>query len=222
MALEQQEQVDVRSQRDQPISDRQEAVRTAIARTQAYLLRTQAPEGWWWGELESNVTITAEYLFLTHFLGAANPAPSMAGAPARWTKIAAYMRDQQRADGTWGIYYEAPGDLSTTIEAYFALKLAGVSPDESCMQQARAFILSKGGIPSARIFTKIWLALLGQYDWRGLPTMPPELIFLPLWFPGNIYDFACWARGTIVPMLILLTERPVHPVPPEADVSELF
>lgn len=222
MALEQQEQVDVRSQRDQPISDRQEAVRTAIARTQAYLLRTQAPEGWWWGELESNVTITAEYLFLTHFLGAANPAPSMAGAPARWTKIAAYMRDQQRADGTWGIYYEAPGDLSTTIEAYFALKLAGVSPDESCMQQARAFILSKGGIPSARIFTKIWLALLGQYDWRGLPVMPPELIFLPSWFPFNIYDFACWARGTIVPMLILLTEHPVRQVPPDCAVDELY
>ncbi len=214
MALEQQEQFAVQSPTDQHISETQEAVKAAIARTQAYLLRAQSPEGWWWGELESNVTITAEYLFLTHFLGVADPA--------RWAKIAAYLRDQQRPDGTWGIYYDAPGDLSTTIEAYFALKLAGTSPDDPAMQQARAFILSKGGVPKARIFTKIWLALLGQYDWRGLPVMPPELIFLPSWFPLNIYDFACWARGTIVPMFILLTEHPVRSVPPNAAVDELY
>ncbi len=211
MALEQQEQVDIRSQTS---SDQREAVKAAIARTQAYLLKAQSPEGWWWGELESNVTITAEYLFLTHFLGVANHE--------RWRKIATYILDQQRDDGTWGIYYDAPGDLSTTIEAYFALKLAGVSPDTPNMQRARTFILAKGGIPKARIFTKIWLALLGQYDWRGLPVMPPELIFLPSWCPFNIYDFACWARETIVPMFILLTEHPVRPVPREAAVEELY
>ena len=213
MALEQEEQISTSSQVTQ-INDRPAAVRAAIARTQEYLLRAQSPEGWWWGELESNVTITAEYLFLTHFLGVADTE--------RWVKIAAYIRDQQRPDGTWGIYYDAPGDLSTTIEAYFALKMAGVSPEAPFMQQARAFILANGGILKARIFTKIWLALLGQYDWRGLPVMPPELIFLPSWFPFNIYDFSCWARGTIVPILILLTERPSRPVPSSADVSELF
>jgi squalene-hopene/tetraprenyl-beta-curcumene cyclase len=214
MALEQQKQIGILPEQEERARERAEAVKAAIARTQAYLLRAQSPEGWWWGELESNVTITAEYLFLTHFLGV--------GDPARWAKIAAYLREQQRADGTWGVYYDAPGDLSTTVEAYFALKLAGANPEAPFMQQARAFILSKGGIPKARIFTKIWLALLGQYDWRGLPVMPPELIFLPSWFPLNIYDFACWARGTIVPMFILLTERPVCPVPPAAAVGELY
>ena len=214
MALEQEEQLEIRPRSEPSASDTYEPVKAAIARTQAYLLGTQSPEGWWWGELESNVTITAEYLFLTHFLGVANPE--------RWGKIAAYLLDQQRDDGTWGIYYDAPGDLSTTIEAYVALKLAGVSPDTPGMQQARAFILSKGGVPKARIFTKIWLALLGQYDWRGLPVMPPELIFLPAWCPFNIYDFACWARETIVPMLILLTERPVRPVPPDCAIDELY
>jgi squalene cyclase len=214
MALEQQKQMEIGSRGETSVSDRQADVKTAIERTQAYLLNIQSPEGWWCGELESNVTITAEYLFLTHFLDVANPD--------RWVKIAAYLLDQQRDDGTWGIYYDAPGDLSTTIEAYFALKLAGVSPDSPGMQRARAFILAQGGVPKARIFTKIWLALLGQYDWRCLPVMPPELIFLPSWCPFNIYDFACWARGTIVPMFILLTEHPVRPVPPDAAVDELY
>ena len=213
MALEQEEQISAQPEVAE-IHDRPAAVKAAIARTQDYLLRAQSPEGWWWGELESNVTITAEYLFLTYFLGVENSE--------RWGKIAAYLRDQQRPDGTWGIYYDAPGDLSTTIEAYFALKMAGVSSEVPCMQQAQAFILANGGILKARIFTKIWLALLGQYDWRGLPVMPPELIFLPSWFPFNIYDFSCWARGTIVPILILLTERPSRPVPASADIGELF
>lgn len=213
MALEQEEQITTRPQVVH-IHARAAAVRAAIARTQNYLLGTQSPEGWWSGELESNVTITAEYLFLTHFLGVADPE--------RWVKIAAYIRDQQRPDGAWGIYYDAPGDLSTTIEAYFALKMAGISPEAPFMQQARAFIVANGGILKARIFTKIWLALLGKYDWRGLPVMPPELIFLPSWFPFNIYDFSCWARGTIVPTLILLTERPSRPVSASADIGELF
>jgi squalene-hopene/tetraprenyl-beta-curcumene cyclase len=72
------------------------------------------------------------------------------------------------------------------------------------------------------VFTKIWLALFGQWDWRGVPALPPELMFLPHWFPLNIYDFASWARATIVPMLIILTERPVCTIPKEARIDELY
>src|SRR6266540_1493060 len=87
---------------------------------------------------------------------------------------------------------------------------------------AREFVLSAGGISRVRVFTKIWLALFGQWDWRGVPALPPELMFLPHWFPLNIYDFASWARATIVPMLIILTERPVCPVPENARIDELY
>ena len=185
-----------------------------IDRGQGYLLGIQYPEGYWWGELESNPTMEAEYLLLTHFLGLANPE--------RWRKLVNYIVGTQREDGTWGQYYGALGDLSTTTECYFALKLAGVSPDEPFMKKAREFILSQGGVPKTRIFTKIWLALFGQWDWNGTPTMPPELMFLPSWFPLNIYDFSSWARATIVPMFILLTERPVCPVPDHAHIDELY
>ncbi len=186
----------------------------AIARSVDYFLRTQHPEGYWWGELESNVTMAAEYLLLTHFLGVAHEA--------RWQKVVNYLRRQARPDGTWAIYHGGPPDLNATVESYFALKLAGVPAHDPLLQKARAFVLSRGGVPKARVFTKLWLALFGQWDWEALPAMPPEAMFLPTWFPINIYEFASWARATIVPILIIWSKRPVCPIPEHARIDELF
>ncbi len=186
----------------------------AIQKSQEYFLRHQYSDGYWWGELESNPTMEAEYLLLTHFLGVADRE--------RWRKLVNYIRSKQRADGSWGQYYEAPGDISTSTECYFALKLAGVSAEEHSMKKAKEFILSKGGVPKTRIFTKIWLALFGQWDWRGVPVMTPEIMFIPKGLPFNIYEFASWARATIVPMTILLTKKPTCPVPNYANIDELY
>jgi squalene-hopene/tetraprenyl-beta-curcumene cyclase len=191
-----------------------EVLAETIRRSQDYFLRTQHPDGYWSGQLETNVCMAAEYLLLTHFLGARDDA--------RWAKIANSLRDQQRSDGTWAIYHGGPPDLNATVESYFALKLAGVPADAPAMRQARDWAVSAGGVPMTRVFTKIWLALFGQWDWRGVPVLPPELIFLPHWFPLNIYDFASWARATIVPMLIILSERPICTVPDAARIDELY
>jgi len=163
----------------------------AIEKGIGRLLALQYDEGYWWGELESNVTITAEHMFLTHILGVADKK--------EWKKIANYILSKQRDDGTWAIWYDGPQ-----------------------MRKAREFILSNGGVEKARIFTKIWLAMLGEWDWRGTPMMPPEVIFLPHWFSISIYDFACWARGTVVPMTIIQSLRPVFPLPKYAHIDELF
>jgi squalene-hopene/tetraprenyl-beta-curcumene cyclase len=177
-----------------------------------WLLARQAPEGWWSGELESNVTMTAEHVLLHRFLGL-DLEPMRAGA------IAHFLR-QQRADGSWALYYQGPADLSTTIETYVALKLLGVDPASAPMRSALSIIRRLGGVARARVFTKIWLAIFGKYPWSGVPTMPPELVFLPSRAPLNLYNFACWARGTIAPLLIVLTRRPVRPL--GIDVSELI
>ena len=200
-------------QRLEPQVDRS-ALDATIRRAQANLLGHQYPEGYWWGELESNPTMEAEYLLLTHFLGVADKE--------RWGKLARHILDKQRSDGTWGQFYDAPGDVSTSTECYFALKLAGYSPEEPFMRRAREFILSKGGVPNTRVFTKIWLALFDQWDWRGVPVLPAEMMLLPNWFPINIYDFASWARATIVPMLVLLARKPVRSVPESARIDELY
>ena len=189
-------------------------VGTTIRRSQDYFLRVQYPEGYWWAELESNPTMEAEHLLLSYFLGHVEED--------RWRKIAQDIRNRQREDGSWGMYYGAPGDLSTSVECYFALKLSGDSIDDPAMIRAKEFILSKGGVPNVRVFTKIWLALFGQWNWAGTPAMPPEIMLLPSWAPFSIYRFSSWARATIVPMLILLTDHPVCPIPAEAAIDDLY
>ena len=70
-----------------------------------------------------------------------------------------------------------------------------------------------GGLEATRVFTRIWLALVGLWSWDELPELPPEMVFLPRWFPLNVYDFGCWARQTVVPLTIVGSLRPVRPLP---------
>ncbi|HZC28423.1 MAG TPA: prenyltransferase/squalene oxidase repeat-containing protein, partial [Gaiellaceae bacterium] len=171
------------------------------------LLDLQHPEGWWKGELESNVTMTAQHLFWHHVLGLRTPQLDR--------KIANELLARQRGDGTWAIWFDGPGDLDTTIEAYAALKLAGVDPGPL----ARDFIRREGGVPKARIFTKCFLALLGQWPWQRIVPIPPELVLLPADAPVSVYDFSCWARGTFVPLAATSALRPVRPA--DVDLREI-
>ncbi|HEY1429205.1 MAG TPA: prenyltransferase/squalene oxidase repeat-containing protein, partial [Candidatus Tumulicola sp.] len=176
-----------------------------------WLLQRQDPAGWWSGELETNVTMTAEQILLYRFLGI--PFDDVA------ERAAVHLFDHQRSDGSWALYYDGPADLSTTIEAYVALKVLGVDPKRNEMRNALATILRLGGVTNARVFTKIWLALFGKYPWDGVPSLPPELVYFPLWMPFNLYDFACWARGTVAPLTIVVSKRPVREL--GVDISEI-
>ncbi|MHB2021820.1 MAG: squalene--hopene cyclase [Mycobacteriales bacterium] len=175
---------------------------TALDAAVAHLVKLAHPDGYWKGELETNVTIEAEDLLLRAFLGIGEPV--LIERTARW------IRSKQRPDGTWATFYGGPPDLSTTVEAYAALRLAGDEVDAAHMRQAREFIRAEGGIAASRVFTRIWLALFGEWSWDDLPVLPPEMIFLPRWFPLNIDDFACWARQTIVPLTVVSALRPVR------------
>jgi squalene-hopene/tetraprenyl-beta-curcumene cyclase len=172
----------------------------ALQRACELLLSLQDEQGWWKGELQTNVTMDAEDMLLREFLGIRRADET--------ERSAAWIRSQQRQDGTWANFHDGPGDLSTTIEAYWALKLAGDSPRQPHMLAAAAFIREQGGIEQARVFTHVWLALFGLWPWEHVPALPPEIVLLPSWVPLNIYDFACWARQTIVALAIVIAHRP--------------
>ena len=132
--------------------------RAALERGVEQLLSLQDADGWWKGELETNVTMDAEDLLLREFLGIREPRAT--------ERAAAWIRSQQRDDGSWANFYGGPGDLSTTIEAYVALRLAGDAPDAAHMRAAAAFVREPGGLEHARVFTHIWLALFGAWPWE--------------------------------------------------------
>ncbi|MCU1493051.1 MAG: shc1 [Acidimicrobiaceae bacterium] len=180
------------------------AASDTLAKSRSYLLSLQSPEGWWKGDLETNVTMDAEDLMLREFLG--NRDADDTAAAARW------IRSQQREDGTWANYYGGPGDLSTTAEAYVALRIAGDSPQDPHMEIASRFVRERGGIEATRVFTRVWLALFGLWAWDDLPAMPPEVILLPPRLPLSVYDFGCWARQTVVALTVVAAYRPVRPL----------
>lgn len=186
-------------------------MRDALDAAVEWLLERQDEAGWWCGELETNVTMTAEHVLLLRFLGL-DLSPIREGAIQ-------HILHHQREDGSWANYYGGPADLSTTIEAYVSLKVLGMASESDPMRRALRVIHQQGGVAQARVFTKIWLALFGQYPWEGVPSMPPEMVWFPPRMPFNLYDFACWARGTIAPLQIVISRRPVRPL--GCDAREL-
>ncbi len=181
----------------------------ALGAARDHLLKRQDPVGWWKAELQTNVTMDAEDLLLRHFLGILEP--EVARASARW------IRSQQQPDGSWNTFHGGPPDLSTTIEAYVALRLAGDEPSSPHLRAAAALVRGRGGIAASRVFTRIWLALFGEVDWESLPVLPAEIMFLPPAAPLNIYDFGCWARQTIVALTVVMAHRPARRLPFTVD-----
>jgi squalene-hopene/tetraprenyl-beta-curcumene cyclase len=185
--------------------------RIALERACEHLLSLQDGAGWWQGELQTNVTMDAEDMLLREFLGIRRSDQT--------ERSAAWIRSQQREDGTWANFHGGPGELSTTIEAYWALRLAGDPAEAEHMRAAASFVRERGGIEHARVFTRVWLALFGLWSWDRVPALPPEIVLLPVRAPLNIYDFACWARQTIVALSLVKAHRPVRTLP--FDLAEL-
>lgn len=191
------------------------ALDRAIDRAIGWLDRTQHPDGRWVGRLETNSCIEAEWVLGMHVLGITDDP--------KHPRIVRAILEQQRPDGAWHIFHGAPhGDINATVECYAALRVAGLDADTAELARARAWILGAGGLGKTRVFTRMWLALLGEWPWSRTPALPPEIIWLPPWCPLNLYDFAPWARATIAPLALLSSRRPVRPLLPGWRLDELF
>lgn len=186
----------------------------AIARTRQLLLGAQHADGYWVGELEGDTILESEYILLLAWLGREHEPIAK--------KCARYMLDRQLASGGWAIYPGGPVDISASVKAYFALKLTGYDPASEPMQRARDAILANGGADAVNSFTRFYLALLGQIDYEQCPTVPPEFVLLPKWFPVNLYAVSAWSRTIIVPLSIMSAHRPVRHVESGRGIGELF
>ena len=187
----------------------------AVARAADALARLQQPDGHWVFELEADATIPAEYVLLRHFLGEAVDTDLE-------TRIGCYLRRVHGDHDGWGLFHGGAFDISASVKAYFALKMIGDTPDADHMVRARAAILAAGGAAAVNVFTRIQLALFDCAPWSSIPTMPPELILAPRWFPVHLGKMAYWARTVIVPLLALGALKPSARNAKGVRVDELY
>jgi len=186
----------------------------AMRKAQTNLLRLQHADGYWCGELFVDATLCADYVAYMHWAGEVDPVLQ--------EKCVAHLRRRQLADGGWNIYEGGPSELNACVKAYFALKLAGHAPTQPHMQDARACILRLGGIPRMNTYAKLYLALLGQFPWKYLPTVPAEMIFFPRGFTFSIYEMSSWSRAMLIPLAILNHFKPTRQLPPDQQLHELY
>jgi squalene-hopene/tetraprenyl-beta-curcumene cyclase len=186
----------------------------AVAEARDALVERQHAPGYWLFELEADCTIPAEYIMMMHFLDEIDGGLEV--------KLCRHLRSAQADHGGWPLYHGGDFNISCSVKAYYALKLAGDSPDAPHMARARAAILQHGGAARANVFTRIALALFAQLPWRGVPYIPVEIMLLPRWFPFHLDKVAYWSRTVMVPLFILCTRKPVAKNPRNVHIRELF
>lgn len=186
----------------------------AIHKAQDKLLNLQHADGYWVFELEADCTIPSEYIMMMHYLDDIDETLQ--------AKIAVYLRARQSEDGSYPLYTGGPGDISCSVKVYYALKMAGDSPDAPHMVKLREYILSQGGAAKANVFTRIALAIFEQLPWRGVPYIPVEIMLLPKWFPFHLDKVSYWSRTVMVPLFVLCSLKAKAKNPHKVDILELF
>jgi len=189
-------------------------VDAAVERARRCLFKQQRADGHWCGELQGDTILESEYVLLLAFLGRENDEVI--------AKLARYILTQERSDGGWANYPHGPVDLSVSVKAYFALKIAGYPAEHPSMRRARAHILELGGAAQCNSFSKFYLAMLSQFPYDNCASVPPEMMFLPRWFYVNLYAMSAWTRTIVVPLSIFSACKPQRSLPANLGIAELF
>lgn len=206
---------DARRTRKAALADHQlKRLADAVDRASRALIDEQRDDGHWCYELEADCTIPSEYILMMHFCDEIDDE--------RQERMARYIRRNQMEEGGWPLYYGGEIDLSCTVKAYYALKLAGDDIEAEHMVRARQAVLNRGGAARANVFTRIAMAQFGQVPWRAVPFIPVEIMLLPRWFPFHLNKVAYWSRTVMVPLFILMSLRVRAVNPSGVGIAELF
>jgi squalene-hopene/tetraprenyl-beta-curcumene cyclase len=196
------------------LANKLDDLRLAVHRGEAGMIARQRGDGHWVGELQGDSILESEYILLMASLGREDDP--------RVQLAANYLLKVQMPDGGWGNYPGGPAEVSVSVKAYFALKIAGHPPSANYMRSAAAVVRRLGGAEACNSFTKFYLAMLGQTPYANCPAVPPEIVLMPRWFYFNIYAMSAWSRTIMVPLSVVWAHKPIRKLPPERGVSELF
>lgn len=178
------------------------AVEATIKRSQDHIMSIRNSDGYWVGELFVDSTLVSDMVAYHHWSG---------DVEEDWQKRAVnHILSRQLEDGGWNTYEGGPAEVNATIKAYLALKLAGISPTDPRMLKAREMAVHLGGPPRMNTFSKLYLTLLGLWEWRYVPTIPCEILMIGKWFHVNFWDMSNWSRAMIVPLAIINHFKPTR------------
>ena len=189
-------------------------VEPALQRTVDWFAAHQHADGYWVGELQGDTILESEYILLLTWLDHAD-SPVV-------QRAAEYIARQQLPRGGWALFPGGDLDISVSVKAYWALKIAGRDVDSEPLRRARRAIRDAGGADAVNSFTRFYLALLGQIPFDHCPAVPPEMMLLPKWSPVNIYRMSAWSRTIFVPLSIVWAFRPVRELSDVLGIRELF
>ena len=186
------------------------AAEKAMRKAADYLTCLQERDGHWCAELTADTTLESDYILFQLWL-----YPPVDG---KWTpetrplidKAVVSILERQLPDGGFNIYAGGPSEVSASVKAYFALKLAGVSVDGERMQLLRERILALGGIQAANSYVKVNLSLFDLYPREYSPSIPPEVALLPF---DLLYQMSAWTRAIVISLSIVHAANPRRPVP---------
>jgi len=195
-----------------------EGASQAATKASAHFTSTQVEQGYWRALLTADTTLESDYVLLQLWLHP--PVDGVWNPPTRplIAKAVQSILARQLQDGGFNIYPQGPTDLSATVKAYFALKLAGLDYNDLRLTRARERILALGGIQSANSYVKVNLSLFDLFPRDQAPSIPPEMVL----FGNFIYEMSSWTRAIVIPLSIVHAFNPRRPVPEGFDLKELF
>jgi sporulenol synthase len=192
-------------------------VNEEIRRLTAHLLQLQREDGTWRFCFDNGVSTDSYMIILLRSLQKSDES------------LIRQLHDRilsaQQADGAWKLFAdEKDGNLSASVEAYYALLYSGYSrKTEDRLRKARQFIITKGGIRSVNgLLTKVILATTGQCPWPTRLMIPLEFLLLPSTFPISFFDFSGYARVHLAPILLLADRRFTITTAVSPDLSDLL
>ncbi|MFK9092809.1 prenyltransferase/squalene oxidase repeat-containing protein [Bacillus salipaludis] len=179
------------------------------------LRKDQSPDGSWDYPFETGISTDAYMIILLRTLEI-NDEELIQGLTKR-------ILSRQEKNGAWKLFYdEGDGNLTATVEAYYALLYSGYyQKEDTQLRAAKKFILANGGLEEVSMYTKVMLSLTGQYKWPAFSPLPIEVVLLPLYFPINFYSFSVFGRANLAPIMIIADKKFTLKTARSPDLSQL-
>jgi len=190
-----------------------------MRRAADFLAALQARDGHWCAELTADTTLESDFILLQLWIYPPRDGRWQPETKTIIERAARSILDRQLPDGGFNIYVKGPSEISASVKAYVALKLAGIPPADSRMARLRERILALGGIQAANSYVKVNLSVFDLFPRQYCPSIPPEIVLLPFNF---LYQMSSWSRTIVVPLAVVHAANPRRAVPEGFNLDEIW